>query len=449
MKFWALQTSIAAAMLFGMPAMAQQGGECTGQSFICGFPEQSGGGGGGGGGLSILIDGTDQGDTYQFADDIDGDGMEDEFDNCPFWPNVDQADSDGDQVGDMCDVCPQTADPEQKNQDGDTLGDLCDMDLDGDTVPNTDDNCPNVPNASQTDSDGDANIEGGDACDPDDDNDGDPDATDPCRLVADAPAGSANCDEDLDGDNVLAGDNCLEVFNPDQTDTDNDTIGDACDPDKDGDGVENFRDNCASVANPDQVDLDRDSFGDNGTWGSGDQSCDPTECYVVAGNLSQCLNPNAAFNIYAAVATGSTNGEVQTNDVVGLPLFSNRLTAQHTWTARFEKLPNDSEAVLENAVGSAMTVSGNPQVASCASGSGGNCDRLNIIKFTPDEPGTYVVSITAELSTSDPLGPSVATTQITTQVGGESSGGCAATGTSSVELAGLGLLLLLRRRRRK
>ncbi|EDP97804.1 hypothetical protein KAOT1_21617 [Kordia algicida OT-1] len=64
-----------------------------------------------------------------------------------------------------------------------------------------------------------------------------------------------NCDSNrdiLDGcgeDGVIANDNCQDVSNPDQTDTDNDGIGDACD-------------NCPSVANNDQMDADNDGIGD-------------------------------------------------------------------------------------------------------------------------------------------------------------------------------------------
>jgi hypothetical protein len=69
-------------------------------------------------------------------------------------------------------------------------------------------------------------------------------------------------DFDLIPDNV---DDCPGVFNPDQTDTDGDNIGDPCDPkplpDQDGDGVTDVQDNCPAVINPDQEDTDGDGIG--------------------------------------------------------------------------------------------------------------------------------------------------------------------------------------------
>ena len=81
--------------------------------------------------------------------DIDGDGTNNEKDNCVFTPNPDQADKDADGIGNACDVCPSIADPKQSDADVDGVGDLCD-------------NCVGIPNIAQTDGDSDGF---GDACD--------------------------------------------------------------------------------------------------------------------------------------------------------------------------------------------------------------------------------------------------------------------------------------------
>lgn len=96
--------------------------------------------------------------------DFDGDGTNNEKDNCPFVANPDQSDKDGDLLGDACDVCPKVPDPKQSDTDGDGVGDLCD-------------NCPSTPNPGQTD----ANSNGfGDACDSPTCGDGNIDAAEMC-----------------------------------------------------------------------------------------------------------------------------------------------------------------------------------------------------------------------------------------------------------------------------
>lgn len=100
------------------------------------------------------------------SNDIDGDGIPNDQDNCPTVFNpvrpVDgptatsalQADSDGDGIGDECDPFPLCA----KNDSS------CfnPKDRDGDGIPNAIDNCPDVANPDQKDTDGDGI---GDLCD--------------------------------------------------------------------------------------------------------------------------------------------------------------------------------------------------------------------------------------------------------------------------------------------
>jgi hypothetical protein len=87
-------------------------------------------------------------------------------------------------------------------------------------------------------------------------------------------------DTDSDGDGILdSADNCPLNFNPDQTDTDGNGQGDACDfglPDTDGDGIDDLIDNCVDVINPGQQDADGDGIGD---------ACD-TAPYITVDNES-------------------------------------------------------------------------------------------------------------------------------------------------------------------
>lgn len=99
------------------------------------------------------------------ASDSDGDGINDDADNCvkvfnpirPMDGGV-QPDADGDGVGDACDACPLDADTNTCANNVDPN----DRDLDG--VPNATDNCPDIANADQADTDTDGKGNECDAC---------------------------------------------------------------------------------------------------------------------------------------------------------------------------------------------------------------------------------------------------------------------------------------------
>jgi hypothetical protein len=260
-------------------------------------------------------------------------------DNCPADYNPDQRDSDTDGIGDACDCdsdvdgdgalnctdnCPKVGNPDQRNMDGDGKGDACDEDIDGETVINAEDNCVYVPNVNQADVDNDGI---GDACEtgpPDDDRDDDLviDGLDNCPDVPNGPGeagipGVGNqTDTDIDGlgdacDPVLnlpdadydgvwdRDDNCPTTYNADQLNADGDALGDACDvEDIDGEAG-NAGDNCPRVANPGHSDTDSDGLGD---------ACDP------AANDSDTDNDTLPDGLdpYPASADGDVDG-VQDN----------------------------------------------------------------------------------------------------------------------------------------
>lgn len=221
--------------------------------------------------------------------DSDADKIPDGQDDCPIWPGqgaggaslcldknhmVHADDSDGDGIPNDKDSCPWVKNAGVLGASGKDIA--CDADMDGDGVPNAaedaqlthfwepdSDHYQKPPNPvtgvpyqdGYCDGPGSAKMRNvmtqldvtcaaSDIC-PAIYNPGSASGPQPdlCHAAA-KPA-------DADGDGAAdAKDNCPVVANADQADMDGDNIGDACDPDIDGDGIPNDADKCAKFKDP-------------------------------------------------------------------------------------------------------------------------------------------------------------------------------------------------------
>jgi hypothetical protein len=285
-------------------------------------------------------------------DDADGDGQADSDDNCPFSSNRDQLDGDGDGVGNACDNCAGLSNFSQLDGDGDAQGDACDPDRDGDGTANLGDNCPSLPNRAvngmQADLEGDGR---GDVCDTDIDGDGFDNLSDLCPYLAspnNIDLGNASgCRRDSDSDGIQDQlDNCPAVVSSNANDLDRDGLGDVCDLDVDGDGLNDKlpslqatgSDNCTTGPNRNQRDGDFDGLGD---------VCDAKFCLVVdPSNVTDCLDPTGPLRVH-----GGGSISIAINQSFRLPLFANRngVAIEYSW--RVVTKPPASQLTIRSPTG--------------------------------------------------------------------------------------------------
>jgi len=193
--------------------------------------------------------------------DSDKDGIPDDQDNCPYKSNQDQKDSDKDGIGDVCDNCPTKYNPDQKDSDKDGTGDVCEVRVLDDTTP------PVVATRKLPER---------------------PVLGDRVRYEVEAsdPCGIGRIELWMNGniERTCFGDSCVYTSFPIVEDPQFGVVAvDGCDNlhteglvpvteiedysrlaplDSDDDGVRDLWDNCVDASNPDQSDIDHDSVGD-------------------------------------------------------------------------------------------------------------------------------------------------------------------------------------------
>ena len=134
------------------------------------------------------------------------------------------------------------------------------------------------------------------------------------------PPAFADHDDDTIDD---TGDNCPEVANEDQADTDGDGVGDACNDaeDTDGDEYADLLDNCPDDANPGQEDTDGDSIGD---------ACDPINNVSIDVKPGSDTNPvNCKSKGVTPIAILMDQAGLEAIDVNNLQLNGVAVTEKH------------------------------------------------------------------------------------------------------------------------
>lgn len=133
---------------------------------------------------------------------------------------------------------------------------------------------------------------------------GEVDYTGPCDTAKDV-----DCDHWWDAGPVIH-DNCPRIWNPDQTDSNDDGAGDLCQScafgkDSDSDGVCDSSDNCVSVPNSTQANCNEAAERANGAAVLGD-ACDPVPCPMK--RVARGITSQAPGGFYDSVAGGLWSG---------------------------------------------------------------------------------------------------------------------------------------------
>ncbi len=230
------------------------------------------------------------------TEDSDNDGVIDDEDNCPIIVNPGQWDKDNDGLGHECDPdidgdgAPNLLETFSNTSAWDKNSVPSNGDIDNDGVDDFSDNCFDVANVGQWDNDLD---EIGNLCDDDVDGDGVLNVLETAMGTDVWGPYSFPAGDDFDKDSISNSiDNCPLIANQSQGDRDNDSIGNDCDDDIDGDGFSNHTeklagtkawdsrsiselsgldvdndlidddiDNCLNIANTGQWDKDTDGLG--------------------------------------------------------------------------------------------------------------------------------------------------------------------------------------------
>jgi hypothetical protein len=179
-------------------------------------------------------------------------------------------------------------------------------------------------------------------------------------------------ENDRDADEIANDDdNCPSVYNPEQTDTDGDGQGNACDilTDSDDDGFADANDNCPNAANPTQIDTDGDSLGD---------ACDTT-LDVRTIEINQTLGGNiAAGGEIERWSFTASAGQVITIDVNGD--FDTTVTLLDAFGTAFA-FNDDFASVMNSRIENFIIPADGTY-------------RIQVAAYSPDLLGNYTIALT-------------------------------------------------------